>query len=89
VATIEIEEFQLARGVTDEGFCAMDATYQEYCYLNRSGLLRRTTARSGDGWAVVTVWSGPSESAGSGATAAWLESIDEGSYSRRQYDTLE
>jgi len=89
MASIEIEAFQLASGVTREGFIAMDAIYQEYCYLNQSGLMRRTTASSDDNWLVVTWWhSPPAELESSSATTAWRAAIDESTYRRKVYETL-
>jgi hypothetical protein len=88
VATIEIEEFQLASGVTDEGFLAMDASFQEYSYLHRAGLQRRTTCRAGAGWAVVSYWEAGSDAGSSGANDAWRAAIEPSSYSRREFVTL-
>jgi len=90
MAVYEIEEFQLAPGVTREGFVTMDAIYQEHCYLNRPGLIRRTTASSPEGWAVVTIWArDPGEADGSSPTMAWRTSIDESTYRRRVYELLD
>jgi len=57
VAVIEIERFRLAAGVSDEEFRRLDAALQQWCYVAREGLARRTTAVGADGEVVVvTVW---------------------------------
>jgi len=89
VAAYEIEEFQLAPGVTGDGFVTMDAVYQEHCYLHHPGLLRRTTISGPEGWAVLTIWARhPGEPEDSSATRAWRTSIDEATYRRRVYEDL-
>jgi heme-degrading monooxygenase HmoA len=57
VSIVEITTFRLAEGVTDESFLALDRRVQTELVPNRSGFLRRTTARHGDDWLVVTLWS--------------------------------
>jgi hypothetical protein len=89
MAIIEIEEFKLAAGVSDEVFVAADAAYQEYCYVHHRGLLRRTTARSQDAWAVVTLWESPPHVVAAAAVADWRSHIDESSYRERSFKALE
>ena len=53
---IEVRTFRLAAGVDDATFLAADAEAQARAHLAR-GIVRRTTARDGDGrWLVLTSW---------------------------------
>ncbi len=56
MSIVEITTFRLAEGVTDESFLALDRRVQTELVPNRTGFLRRTTARHGDEWLVVTLW---------------------------------
>lgn len=53
MAVLEIETFTLNPGVDPTEFRALDERMQEWCYLNRPGLARRTTARGSDGEVIV------------------------------------
>ena len=55
VAIVEITTFPLAGG-HGETFLALDRRLQTELVPNRPGFLRRTTARHGDHWPVVTLW---------------------------------
>jgi hypothetical protein len=57
VSIVEILTFRLAEGVTDASFLALDRRLQTELAPNQPGFLRRTTARHGDDWVVVTLWS--------------------------------
>jgi heme-degrading monooxygenase HmoA len=56
VSIVEITTFRLADGVTDLSFLALDRRLQTELVPNQPGFLRRTTARHGDEWLVVTLW---------------------------------
>jgi hypothetical protein len=56
MSVVEITTFTLAEGVSDESFLALDKRLQTELVPNRPGFLRRTTARHGDEWLVVTLW---------------------------------
>jgi heme-degrading monooxygenase HmoA len=56
MSVVEITTFRLAEGVSDESFLALDKRLQTELVPNRSGFLRRTTARHGQEWLVVTLW---------------------------------
>jgi heme-degrading monooxygenase HmoA len=64
VSIVEIATFRLAEGVTDESFLALDRRVQTELVPNRAGFLRRTTARHGDDWLVVTLWATEDAAAG-------------------------
>ena len=57
MSIVEITMFRLAEGVTDASFLALDRRLQTELVPNQPGFLRRTTARHGDKWLVVTLWS--------------------------------
>ena len=57
MSIVEVTTFRLAEGVTDESFLALDRRLQTELVPNQPGFLRRTTARHGDDWLVVTLWS--------------------------------
>ena len=56
MSVVEVTTFRLGDGVTDESFLALDKRLQTELIPNRSGFLRRTTARHGQEWLVVTLW---------------------------------
>jgi heme-degrading monooxygenase HmoA len=56
MSVVEITTFRLAEGVSDESFLALDKRLQTELVPNRPGFLRRTTARHGQEWLVVTLW---------------------------------
>jgi heme-degrading monooxygenase HmoA len=57
VSIVEISTFRLADGVAEESFLALDRRVQTELVPNQPGFMRRTTARHGDDWLVVTLWS--------------------------------
>jgi heme-degrading monooxygenase HmoA len=56
MSIVEVTTFRLADGVSDESFLALDKRLQAELVPNRPGFLRRTTARHGEEWLVVTLW---------------------------------
>ena len=57
MAVLEIETFTLAVGIDAATFRSLDERMQEWCYVNRPGLARRTTARNNDGsYVVITLF---------------------------------
>ena len=84
MAVIEVETFTLVGGVSVEKFHALDEAMQEWCYLNRPGLARRTVAVDADGkFIVVTLFGEVSQAdAGyrsySGISSEWLSCIASG-----------
>ena len=87
--SIQIEAFQLAPGVDAAHFIAADESYEQWSYAHRAGIARRTTARSGENWLIVTIWSHFSDSATpSEQESAWREMLDEATYRSKVYETL-
>ena len=56
MSVVEVTTFRLADGESDETFLALDKRLQTELIPNRTGFLRRTTARHGAEWLVVTLW---------------------------------
>jgi heme-degrading monooxygenase HmoA len=56
MSIVEITTFRLAEGVSDESFLAVDRRVQTELVPNQPGFMRRTTARHGGDWLVVTLW---------------------------------
>ena len=81
MAAIEVETFTLVGGVSVEKFHQIDEQMQEWCYLNRSGIARRTVAVDANGkFIVVTLFGDVSQAdAGyrnyAGISAEWLSCI--------------
>jgi heme-degrading monooxygenase HmoA len=57
VSIVEVTTFRLAGGVAVASFLALDRRVQTELVPNRPGFMRRTTARRGEDWLVVTLWS--------------------------------
>ena len=85
MAVIEVETFTLVHGVSVEKFHSLDELMQEWCYLNRPGLARRTVAVDANGKFVVVTLFGEASQADAGyrnyagMSKEWLASIAEGS----------
>jgi hypothetical protein len=56
MSIVEVTTFRLRDGVSDESFLALDKRLQTELVPNQPGFLRRTTARHGEDWLVVTLW---------------------------------
>jgi hypothetical protein len=56
MASIEITVFSLMADADDEAFLLADRAVQTELIPNQPGFLRRTTARRGDTWLVLTLW---------------------------------
>ena len=95
MAVLEVETFTLASGVDAVAFRALDEQMQEWCYVNRPGLARRTTARAEDGtYAVITLFGEASQSVSTyykntdSVVSAWSAAITESSRSVAVYSLL-
>ncbi len=63
MSIVEVTTLRLADGVSDQSFLALDKRIQTELVPNQKGFLRRTTARHGDDWLVVTLWSAADDAA--------------------------
>lgn len=86
MAVLEVETFTLTPGTDSVAFRALDEQMQEWCYVNRAGLARRTTARNNDGTYVVITLFGDASQADSTyytntnqVVSAWSAAITESS----------
>jgi hypothetical protein len=95
MAILEVETFTLNPGVDAATFRALDEAMQEWCYLNRPGLARRTTARADDNtYVVITLFETAEQSQPKYYTAAhpvvvaWSAAIAESSRKTTVYSLL-
>ena len=95
MAILEVETFTLNTGVEALAFRALDEAMQEWCYLNRPGLARRTTARNDDGtYVVITLFGDASQSVADyykshdAVATAWSAAIKESSRAIAAYSLL-
>jgi hypothetical protein len=95
MAVLEVETFTLSPGVDAAAFRALDEQMQEWCYVNRPGLARRTTARNDNGsYVVITLFADASNSDASYYTnndvvvSAWSAAITESSRNVAVYSLL-
>ncbi len=93
---LEVTTFRLASGVEDATFLALDRRWQTELVPNRSGFVRRTTARRDGAWVVVTLWSREedaaafdAESATSEVRRAFEDCLEAGSLQTTRVDTLD
>jgi hypothetical protein len=92
MAFVEIERFALAEGVSERDFRKLDEALQAWSHARRPGLLRRTSARRGDGrWLVVTLvaTADPPRGVDHGAPARWRAAIDPATYEFERYESLD
>ena len=72
MAVLEIHTFALQTAMSAADFRALDERMQEWCYLNRPGIARRTTAKDDNGsYVVVTLFESADQ-----ATQTYLASSD-------------
>jgi heme-degrading monooxygenase HmoA len=96
VSVVEVTTFRLRAGVPDDAFLALDKRLQTELVPNQPGFLRRTTARRGGAWVVVTLWGSEADAATfESATAghelwrAFGDHIEPDSLRSTRYDTLD
>jgi hypothetical protein len=95
MAVLEVETFTLTSGTDSVAFRNLDEQMQEWCYVNRPGLARRTTARNDDGTYVVITLFGDASQADATyfmntnqVVSAWSAAITESSRSVAVYSLL-
>jgi hypothetical protein len=95
MAVLEVETFTLTSGTDSVAFRNLDEQMQEWCYVNRPGLARRTTARNDDGtYVVITLFGDASQADATYFTntnqvvSAWSAAITESSRSVAVYSLL-
>jgi heme-degrading monooxygenase HmoA len=92
----EVTTFRLADGVTDGSFLELDRRVQTELVPNQPGFLRRTTARHGDDWLIVTLWSTEEAAAayeraaeGNPLQAEFVHTAEAGTFHLTRYVTLD
>ena len=95
MAVLEVETFTLTSGTDSVAFRNLDEQMQEWCYVNRPGLARRTTARNDDGtYVVITLFGDASQAdatyykSSDSVVIAWSAAITESSRSVAVYSLL-
>ncbi len=88
--------FRLAPGVDENDFCRADKALQEGFAYQQPGLLRRTTARSNEGWIVIDLWRSEDDADRCAdrwetdpAVATFLELVDRSSVTTERYHELD
>ncbi len=96
-SVIELMRFRLRPGADERRFVEADARLQSDFAYRQPGLLRRTTARSGDGeWLVIDLWrsTGDADACaarwdGDPVVQAFLDQVDPLSVVTARYDELD
>lgn len=95
MAVLEVETFSVNAGVDPVRFKELDEQMQEWCYLNRPGIARRTTARSSDGsYVVITLFGDesqavpPNRAAGDARFTSWNDAVAQDSRAVAVYSLL-
>jgi hypothetical protein len=94
---IEIMRFRLAPGVQEDDFRRADSALQQNFAYHQPGLIRRTTARDGDGnWIVIDLWRSDAEADECAArwdddpiAQSFMALLDDGSTSVERYNQLD
>ncbi len=96
MSIVELTTFRLAEGVTEESFLMLDRRVQTELVPNQPGFMRRTTARHGDDWLVVTLWFTDDAAAafqravdGHPVQAAFEQALEAGTFHLARYSTLD
>jgi hypothetical protein len=96
VSVVDVTTFRLRAGVSDDAFLALDKRLQTELVPNQPGFLRRTTARRGGSWVVVTLWGSEahaatfeSATAGGELWGTFRELVEPDSLQSTRYDTLD
>ena len=96
MSIVEITTFVLRDGLSDEAFLALDKRMQTELVPNQPGFLRRTTARHGEDWLVVTLWASDDDAAafaraaeGHPLQAEFEQAVEAGSFHLTRYETLD
>jgi heme-degrading monooxygenase HmoA len=96
MSIVEVTTFRLREGVSDGSFLALDKRLQTELVPNQPGFLRRTTARHGEDWLVVTLWAADEDAAafqraaeGHPLQAEFAQALEAGTLHLTRYTTLD
>lgn len=85
-----MERFALRDATRESEFLAADAQLQEWIYVHRAGLVRRTLARDGDAnWMVLTIAASAWPPSDAEPRARWRALVDDERYRFEAYETLD
>jgi len=95
MAVIEVVTFRLVPDVDESEFLLADQGHQTAFSYRQRGILRRTTARSGEDWLVVTTWESRHHADASAQAAQhdatvtrWTAFLEPSSVTTQRFDTL-
>jgi hypothetical protein len=93
---IEIMRFRPRPGVEEADLLRADRSVQEDFAYQQPGLVRRTTAKSAEGWIVIDLWRSAADADAAGArwdrdpvAQAFMGLIDRASVETERYDELD
>jgi hypothetical protein len=96
MSIVEVTTFRLREGFSDESFLALDKRLQTELVYSRPGIVRRTTARHGEDWLVVTLWATEGDAAafqraaeGDPLQTQYEEAVEAGTLHLTRYTTLD
>lgn len=96
MSVVEVTVFRLGEDLDEPTFLAIDKRVQTELVPNQPGFLRRTTARRGADWVVVTMWATEEAAAAfedkAEADPVWaefIEAVSPESFSSDRFDTLD
>ncbi len=96
MSIVEITVFRLAEGVADQSFLDLDRRIQTELVPNQAGFIRRTTARHGEDWLVVTLWASDADAAayqravaGHPVQVEFEDAVEAGTLHLTRYTTLD
>jgi hypothetical protein len=94
---VEILRFRLSAGADETAFREADKRLQTGFAYQQPGMIRRTTARGGDGeWVVIDLWNSEADAdrcdqvwGKDPMTAEFMKFVDQSSLSTRRFETLD
>jgi hypothetical protein len=96
MTVIEVVTFRIIPDVDEAQFLDADHQVQTEFVYAQPGALRRTTARGGEDWLVVSLWASSGDADASAraaqddaAVSRWARCIEPSSIITRRYDTLD
>jgi heme-degrading monooxygenase HmoA len=96
MSIVEVTTFTLAHSANEDSFLALDRRVQTELVPNQPGFMRRTTAKRGERWVVVTLWATEDNAAAFEATSfdhpiqvEFDGHLETGSVEIHRYDTLD
>jgi len=96
MSVVEVTTFTLRDGADEGAFLVADRRVQTELIPNQPGFMRRTTARQGAHWLVVTLWASLADAEafeviakGHPVHAEFERHVEDASISARRFETLD